>query len=784
MEKQIQLEMEMLSAGRRRYYSQIIEAESGDRGHEASYSRVLIPRYFQPLQDAIQQWLDKKSTGYLGKYRALVSSLDADVLAWFTLRAVFNSLMNELPVQYICGQIGQDIESERQFRKLTEAQPNLVKYLKSNFNKTGTESAKFMRRRLHNEVKKHTDWIQWSPNERVQVGAVMLRCFQECSDIIRIEVQQQGKKKKTVVLPSDECIDWITRHQDVHSILHHVYMPCVVSPKPWSETGSGGYYSPELQARVPFIKTKSKTSKEALSGANLCILHTAANHIQETPWKINTKVLSTLREVWKKGIGCGLPSPSPLHPTVCPVEGILKDQWTEKDKEQFIQWKMEANIVHRLERQRVSECLLFSRILSSASKFSEHSSIYFPIQCDFRGRMYSTTAAFSPQGPDYSKGLLQFALGAPIDSDDAYKWFLIHGANSYGFDKLPFDERIKNVQDMDTQIRVCGTCPLECVSFWSNTDSPWQFLAFCFEYVALHEQGRKFLSRLPIGQDGSCNGLQHFSAMLRDDVGGRAVNLVPGDRPADVYQAVADRVIDKLSIHPGEYGTAWLPFVSRKLTKKPVMTLPYGATRQNCTLSISQFAIENKLFKGEEFKAALFLSPIVWEAIEEVVIKARQAMDWLKNVASEQCSQGLPMQWTAPSGLPVVHARYKIESKEVKTMLYNVRALSMGRYTDRLMRHKQENGASPNFVHSLDASHLCFIMNRLKAEGINHVGAVHDSFSCHARHSTVLARIIREEFVRMYTEYDPLSAFESEFPVPEKGSLDINKVIDSEYFFH
>ena len=38
--------------------------------------------------------------------------------------------------------------------------------------------------------------------------------------------------------------------------------------------------------------------------------------------------------------------------------------------------------------------------------------------------------------------------------------------------------------------------------------------------------------------DGSCNGLQNFSAMLRDEVGGKAVNLIPSDKPQDVYMEV------------------------------------------------------------------------------------------------------------------------------------------------------------------------------------------------------------------------------------------------------
>ena len=59
-------------------------------------------------------------------------------------------------------------------------------------------------------------------------------------------------------------------------------------------------------------------------------------------------------------------------------------------------------------------------------------------------------------------------------------------------------------------------------------------------------EGLSFVSHLPIAMDGSCNGLQLFSLMLRDPVGGTAVNLLPADTPQDIYRLGADKIIAKL----------------------------------------------------------------------------------------------------------------------------------------------------------------------------------------------------------------------------------------------
>lgn len=51
-----------------------------------------------------------------------------------------------------------------------------------------------------------------------------------------------------------------------------------------------------------------------------------------------------------------------------------------------------------------------------------------------------------------------------------------------------------------------------------------------------------YVCHLPIHQDGSCNGLQHYAALGRDQVGAESVNLAPADRPQDVYSSVATLV--------------------------------------------------------------------------------------------------------------------------------------------------------------------------------------------------------------------------------------------------
>src|SRR3546814_7779551 len=80
------------------------------------------------------------------------------------------------------------------------------------------------------------------------------------------------------------------------------------------------------------------------------------------------------------------------------------------------------------------------------------------------------------------------------------------------------------------------------------------------------------------------------------------------------------------------------------------------------------------------------------------------------------------------------------------------------------------NGVAPNFVHSLDASHLQAVAYRSKGQGIRHLAVIHDSFGTHAANTGKLSRILRETFVEQYSG-DVLGDFRSEEHTSELQSL-------------
>jgi DNA-directed RNA polymerase len=90
------------------------------------------------------------------------------------------------------------------------------------------------------------------------------------------------------------------------------------------------------------------------------------------------------------------------------------------------------------------------------------------------------------------------------------------------------------------------------------------FVAACLELSRARKNPEGFETHLPIGFDGTANGLQHLVllsfdrqthnlATERDWEAARLVNLIDGDAPQDIYLAVTQRIVELLKARTTAY---------------------------------------------------------------------------------------------------------------------------------------------------------------------------------------------------------------------------------------
>ncbi|XP_028761873.1 DNA-directed RNA polymerase 1B, mitochondrial [Neltuma alba] len=573
------------------------------------------------------------------------------------------------------------------------------------------------------------------------------------------------------------------------------YMPMLVPPRNWTGYDQGAYlFLPSYVMRTH----GAKQQREAVKRTPLKQLEPvfeALNTLGNTKWRVNKGVLSVVDQIWANGGG--------LADLVGREDVPIPEEPDTEDQSEVQKWKWKVKDIKKKNSDMHSQRCDIELKLAVARKMKDEEGFYYPHNLDFRGRAYPMHAYLNHLGSDLCRGILEFAEGRPLGKSGLH-WLKIHLANLYagGVDKLSYEGRIMFVENHLDDIFDSADRPLEGRQWWLEAEDPFQCLAACINLSeALRSQSpESTVSHLPVHQDGSCNGLQHYAALGRDKLGAAAVNLVCGDRPADVYSGIAARVLEIMrrdsEKDPETYPNALLARrlinqVDRKLVKQTVMTSVYGVTYIGARDQIKRRLKERNAIEddSEMFGAACYAAKTTLTALEEMFEAARSIMNWLGECAKVIASENQPVRWTSPLGLPVVQPYRQVGRQHVKTSL---QILTLQRETDKIMVKRQRTAFPPNFVHSLDGSHMMMTAVACKKAGLNFAG-VHDSYWTHACDVDMMNKILREKFVELYEApvlEKLLEGFEKSFPslkfppLPARGDFDLREVLESTYFFN
>lgn len=802
LSKQVELEEESIVLGISRYNKEKQEwqanAPLAREEADSTPGLIVIKRFTVPLSEAIEEWKTEVNAGKARRQALLVTilnQLDSGVIAFLTMRGVVNSMSRSSTLQETTRFIVPAILDEINYKRLKADAPGYAFVLQDTFKKSS--SARHRTGVTNNAMTKaDIKQIHVDPAERQRLANLLIELTIKTTGMCALKKETVARLKTVLKLkPTPAIQEWFESTHARCELMSPINLPMIVPPKEWTTVDDGGYLSGKIHLKA--IKTRNENYLEELKSFEMPEVYKALNAIQDTAWRINTKVLDTMQAVWDSNRTLGK---LPLRDDV-PLPAKPWDMDT--NEEALTLWKRQAARTHEHNNRLVSKRISIAQKLWTATKFKEEDEIYYPHVLDWRGRVYPVAGVGSvnPQGDDTGKALLHFAEGKALGETGGY-WLAVHLAGLFGVDKVPFDDRVAWVQEHSFELTLCAQDPLE-YQFWTDADKPYQALAAIFEWDMFMTEGDDFVSHLPIAMDGSNNGAQHLSAMGRDDHA--AVNLVPKDSPQDIYVDVAAAVskeVSKLAAEGHEYAIMWEGKITRSLAKRPVMTLCYGATQRGMAGQIEdevRKAAEagEPIIEGSELKKPCFwLATIIYPAIGKVTRSAVEIMAWLQKTAKIAASNDLPIRWITPAGFPVLQSYRKQNHMKVESVIAGSRIqLKINEDTGVLDKRRQAAGISPNFVHSLDASHLMLTVNRMKDAGHNSFAMIHDSYGSHAADVDSMNLIIRNTFVEMYT-VDILEEFRDQIveqlpeemrdqvePIPLKGNLDLQGILESEFFF-
>jgi len=790
MSKQHEQEREALIAGASRRTKRNAKRVAKEQETTTATGSIALSRAIVPLSLGIVDWLDGEGAGVGKKVKPFFRLLTPELTATVIARAVLDGISRKRKRTALAGAIGRAIQQEYQLQKFKENHIDLfrTKVIENKHeNDRNTEQIILREARRAGIINR---W--WDKGDLISIGMTALMLMQKHTGMIVLYHRVLNGKRIGLVAPTPDMKEWLEESYKRDATRGMLYEPMVVPPNDWVDNFTGGYTLREFQTKG-FINAKEGNHYDDLTYDDCPAVFDGVNALQSTAWAVNTKVLDVMKQLWKEqSTIAGLPNCDFL------AEPVFSADFTDKERGYYFRNLQRVRATNNLNvgrRFRLNECI------KTAEKFSGESAIYFPHSLDFRGRAYPMPKVFNPQGDDIAKGLLHFAEGKTFQGEGS-KWFLIHGANLWGI-KGSYKRRVDKMLGMQESLKKNATNPLDYLH-WAKADKPFQFLAWCFEFAEWLENPN-FLSHIPCAMDGSNNGLQLMSLMIRDEDIGEATNCTPLDSPADIYQEVADEVTRRLKADPNKQNLRLLRYgIDRALMKRAVMSVPYGASYYTM-ITLFQDTLYTRFIEGETPQSmqkqlrtySKILASVTWGVIAELMPRALELMSWLKDTIRPALYADNVISWTTPIGM-TVHQGYKqtVRRRVVTAIGSNIRKEAHYRDPlDKLSRRNNLKGIVPNYIHSLDASIMLTTTNLMKSKGINSLAMVHDSFATHASDCPALAEGLREVVIDTFQNNLQISfdrdirqsypdTHNERLPFLSTGTLDINQLTKSLYFFH
>ena len=675
---------------------------------------------------------------------------------------------------------------------------------------------------------------EWPAAIVLKIGAFLVS---KLLDTAKISVRKGNEMRPTTL--KEPALNWQMTyirghkvgHMTMHSELQDIFrkepmgsaiakhLPMLIPPKPWQGYTQGGFLNQRLSVvrMFPEFTQTHDYCRLACKSGDMDQLFAGLDILGRTKWKVNRRVFDVMLQVWNTGKEMAGFPPADFdveYPDPPPPDAPAATLRLHKSR--VIDLRNLYNGMHS------NRC--FANFQMEVAKAFLNDEFYLPHNLDFRGRAYPIPPYFNHMGADNCRGLMLFGEGKPLGPVGLY-WLRIQLANVYGFDKASLADRQQWTIDHMDDVRDSTTDPLGGRRWWLKAEDPWQCLATCFELnSALNSPNpEEYVSHLPVHQDGTCNGLQHYAALGGDELGARQVNLEPGSKPSDIYTAVAQMVAEDVAQDVAQdldHPMAKLLHgkISRKIVKQTVMTNVYGVTKVGAQQQVCKHLedVHPEMFalKRHYMRAGVYVASKIFAALAKMFNGASAIQDWLgesgarismsitpdqinalvesrrsdplahkldpqrdqwrlrpvacKSIVNEFARFRSSIIWTTPLKMPVVQPYRKHGVKRVETHLQGVH-LTDPSVADPVDKRKQLQAFAPNFIHSLDATHMMLSALACHAHGLT-FASVHDSFWTHAADVPAMNRVLRDAFVRMHAE-DIMGRLAAEFAARYRGSL-------------
>uniref|UniRef100_A0A673JSH5 DNA-directed RNA polymerase, mitochondrial n=1 Tax=Sinocyclocheilus rhinocerous TaxID=307959 RepID=A0A673JSH5_9TELE len=494
-------------------------------------------------------------------------------------------------------------------------------------------------------------------------------------------------------------------------------MPMLCPSVPWTSPKSGAYLlMPTKLMRSTDGAIQHQLLLEKSRDEDLHAVLDSLNQVGNCPWKINKPLLDIIISIFNDKGNDKLCIPPPLSeapevPRFNPHDPSYTQAEKAYMKREGVKAKKKVAEMHSLRMDALYK-------LSIANHMRDEI-FWFPHNMDFRGRTYPRPPYFNHLGSDVTRGLLLFAEGRPL-GPKGLNWLKIHLVNLTGLKKRSsLAGRLEYAESIMEDILDSADRPLDVFCFFCFYSRSLQH--HYITYFMAHSFYAVLAPPSVVGVLLTCQSLDPEYKTTVEEF--RARDAEKGLKIAQVLEG----------------------FISRKVVKQTVMTVVYGVTRYGGRLQIEKRLKEIDDFPKEYiWDASHYLVKQVFSSLKEMFTGTREIQEWLTESARLIATSGKTVEWVTPLGLPIVQPYHRIKNQTLKGSMQNLSIHISHDANEKPDSMKQKNAFPPNFIHSLDSTHMMLTSLHCYRAGLTFV-SVHDCYWTHAVTVDTMNRVCKEQ---------------------------------------
>ena len=560
-------------------------AKAGDV--DTPRAKRLTGQMYTTVVELLQEAIDVKTRGTGGKYKHWMRRLGAEKAALIAIRECIRRIQSgqskgkPVSTQKLCCEIGRLYETEVRIIEAEEVNPVYMERIHDQVRKNATTDIAHLRRLFnvaYDRVMKGELDSSLPDSDLVQIGKFGVDA---CYQAGLIELMPQQYHAMTFYTIDEEVSEYLLGYDksDVHNVVDRGAGAMMCPPQPWTNLNDGGYLSPRRKQQFPLMvlrkvrRSERARIREEFTAEKMPKVFAWVNYMQSISFEMHIPTFRAIQKVWAEGgATMGLPRrEKPIKPASPFGDTWDKASASPEELEAFKAWKRAATDYYTNLKEWRGHVLEFSGLLKMAKR--EGQPQWFPVMLDTRGRLYYNGTP-NPQGSDMAKAVLHFHEKRPLGRRGLF-WLKVQIANSLGYDKKRPAAKVAYVDSIWRRLEAALDAPADNAEVW-GTDAPWCAYAASWELrEALRcRHPETYETGIPVHMDATCSGLQHFSALLRDEVGGRYVNLFDtgGEEKEDIYRKTSEVAMSAILSQPPSVPRAFWEKVgiTRAWAKKPV----------------------------------------------------------------------------------------------------------------------------------------------------------------------------------------------------------------------